>query len=270
MRLDAQPMSCSHAAASMRSAPAPRIGARLCARAANDLALIFGAIVPVAREHRLLAVAVQRTHHGDEGGAGMWPWPVAAVTRAVRAVRGLRPDRNPLRRATDRVEAIIVGVLVVAFLAGAPLAAVAAGHAVYSVGSRTAHVQQATWRQVPAVLVATAPAAGYRQSQVTVRASWTAPDGTRHAGAILAPPGTRAGRAVMVWVDTAGRLTGHPPLRLSQVRGQVVLATVLTALAVSLILLCTGLLAHAMLGRRRLAAWDVDWQVTEPQWTKGR
>jgi hypothetical protein len=170
----------------------------------------------------------------------------------------------------DRVEAIIMGGLVVAFLAGAPLAAVAAGHAVYDVGSRTARAQQVTWRQVPAVLAATAPAAGFRQYQVTVPASWTAPDGSRHVGTVLAPPGTRAGRAVMVWVDAAGRFTGYPPLQLAQVRGQAVLAAVLTPLAVGFILLGAGLLAHAVLGRRRLAAWDADWQVTEPHWTKGR
>jgi hypothetical protein len=74
----------------------------------------------------------------------------------------------------------------------------------------------------------------------------------------------------MVWVDAAGRFAGHPPLQLSQVRGQAVLATVLTPLVVGFIVLCAGLLAHAVLGRRRLAAWDTDWQVTEPQWTKGR
>ena len=44
----------------------------------------------------------------------------------------------------------------------------------------------------------------------------------------------------------------------------------LTALAVGFILLCTGLLSHAVLGRRRLAAWDADWLATGPQWTKGR
>ena len=170
----------------------------------------------------------------------------------------------------DRVEAMVAGGLVVAFLAGAPLAAVVAGHAVYGAGSRAAHAQQATWRQVPAVLAATAPAAEFRQYQVTVQASWTAPDGTRHAGTVLAPPGTRAGRAVMVWLDAAGRHTGHPPLQLPQVRGQAALATMLTPLVVGYILLCAGLLAHAVLGRRRLAAWDADWQVTEPQWTKGR
>jgi hypothetical protein len=175
-----------------------------------------------------------------------------------------------LRRTVDRVEALVAGGLVAVFLAGAPLAAVTAGHAVCSVGARTARAQQATWRRVPAVLLVTAPAAAFRQDRVIVAARWTAPDGMRHAGAVLAAPGTRAGRAVMVWVDAAGRLTGRSPLRLSQVRGQVILATVLTALAAGFIVLCAGLLAHAVLGRRRLAAWDADWLVTEPQWTKGR
>jgi hypothetical protein len=167
------------------------------------------------------------------------------------------------------VEAVVAGGLVAAFMAGAPLAAVAAGHAAYSIGSRTAHAQQAAWRQVPAVLLATAPAAGYRQYQVTVQAWWTTPDGTRHAGTVLAAPGAKAGCTVMVWADTAGRLTGGPPLQLSQVRGQAALVTMLTPLALGFILLCTGLVVHAVLGRRRLAAWDGDWQATEPQWTKG-
>ena len=200
----------------------------------------------------------------------MFRRPTVSATRAARAVRGLWPDRNPLRRTMDRVEAMVACGLAVAFLAGAPLAAVAARHAVYSAASRTAHAQQATWRQVPAVLTATAPPAGFRQDQVTAPARWTAADGTRHTGAVPAPPGTRAGHAVMVWVDAAGRLTGRPPLQLSQVRAQAALATMFTPLAAGFILLCTGLLVHAVLGRRRLAAWDTDWQVTEPQWTKGR
>jgi len=196
--------------------------------------------------------------------------PTVGGTRAARAVRGLRPDRNPLRRAMDRAEAIVAGGLVVALLAGAPLAAVAVGHAVYSTGSRAAQAQQATWRQVPAVLLASAPSPGLRQYLVTVQARWTAPDGARHADAVLAAPGTRAGRAVMVWVDAAGRLTGCPPLQQAQVRGQAVLAAMLTPLAAGFVLLSAGLLVHAMLGRRRLAAWDADWQITGPQWTKGR
>ena len=110
---------------------------------------------------------------------------------------------------------MIAGGLVVAFLAGAPLAAVAGGHAAYGSAARIAHAQQAAWHQVPAVLLATAPAARYRQDQVNAQARWTAPDGTWHTGTVLAPPGTRAGRVVMVWVDmAAGRpVTGRSSFR---------------------------------------------------------
>src|SRR6516162_6656333 len=44
-------------------------------------------------------------------------------------VRLWRPDGNPLRRTADRVEGVVIAVLVAAFLTGAPLAALAAGHA---------------------------------------------------------------------------------------------------------------------------------------------
>ena len=57
--------------------------------------------------------------------------PTVVATRAASALRGLWPDRNPLRWTIDRIEAVVVGGLVVAFLAGAPLAAVADGHAAY-------------------------------------------------------------------------------------------------------------------------------------------
>jgi len=65
------------------------------------------------------------------------------AARAMRVVRGLWPDRNPLRRRLDRVEGVVVGGLAVAFLAGAPLAAAAGGHLTYMYGARTAHTQQA-------------------------------------------------------------------------------------------------------------------------------
>ena len=69
----------------------------------------------------------------------------------------------------DRVEAVVAGGLAVAFLARAPLAAIAAGHVAYSVGSGNAQSQQATWRQMSAVLAVTAPTSGFRQYQATVQ-----------------------------------------------------------------------------------------------------
>jgi hypothetical protein len=70
----------------------------------------------------------------------------------------------------------------------------------------------------------------------------------------------------MVWADAAGRLTG-PPL---QVRGQAFLAAVLAPVLLGEMLLAAGQLAHFLLGRRRLAAWDAAWRATGPQWTRQR
>jgi hypothetical protein len=162
-----------------------------------------------------------------------------------------------------------MGGLAIAFLAAAPLAATAAWHTVYSMGSRTARTQQAAWHQVPAVPLTTVPASGYGQYGATVRARWTAPDGSGHTGTIPVPRGATAGRKVPVWVDAAGRLTG-PPLQVSQVQRQAALAAMLAPIVAGLVLLCAGQLAHGVLARRRLAAWDADWRATGPQWTRRR
>jgi hypothetical protein len=183
---------------------------------------------------------------------------------AARAVRGLWPDRNPLRRTLDRVAAVVAGGLVAVFLAGAPLAALTTGHAVYRTWSRTADAQQAAWHQVPAVLLAAVPASGSGDGQVPAR--WRAPDGRKRTGTVPAPSGAAAGHTVAVWVDAAGQPTG-PPVALSQVRAIAALAAALACIAVGFLVACVGLLARSMLGQRRLAAWDADWQATEPQWT---
>lgn len=187
------------------------------------------------------------------------------VARIALVVRGLWPDHNPLRRRLDRIEAAVVGGLVVAFLVGAPVAALMAKSLAWHGASRAASAEQ-SWREVPAVLLATVPKSG----EATVRAAWTAPDGTRHRGAIMATPGTRIGSQVKVWVDASGRLTGRAPLQAWQVQAQAMLAAVLAPAVLLVLLVCTGRLAHLQLGHRRLAAWDADWRATGPQWTRQR
>jgi hypothetical protein len=186
--------------------------------------------------------------------------------QAARAVRGLWPDRNRLRRTLDRIEAAIVSGLAVAFLAGAPAAAVAAEHSAYSAAARTAYAQR-SWHQTSAVLLASAPSSWHSKYGAPARVRWSAPDGTRRTGTVSVSWGAKAGSSAMVWVDASGRLTG-PPLRLSQARGQAVLAAVLAPIVLGLLLLCAGGLAHLALDRRRIAAWDFDWQLTEPRWTR--
>jgi hypothetical protein len=161
----------------------------------------------------------------------------------------------------------------VTFLVGAPIAALAAGWWAQAAASQVARAQHASWRQVSAVLVAGAPGAmdvGYgAAAPPEARARWTAPDGTARRGYVLVPVGTQAGRTVRIWVDRAGWQTG-PPLRPDQVAGQTVLAMVVALFTLGAVLVCAGALGLQAVDRRRLAAWDAEWQTTGPQWTSLR
>jgi len=186
-------------------------------------------------------------------------------TRLGRLARGLRLDRNPLRRGSDRAETAMLGVLLAAFLAGAPFAAHAAGSWTYATSIREAQVQQATLRQVPATLLQAAPSNISNEAN----ARWKAPDGQVRTGQIFAPSGAPAGSTVMVWVNQAGQLTDSP-LQTSQVTGRADMARALAVAALAAVLGIVGLVSRWALDRRRLTAWDAEWLATEPRWSSRR
>jgi len=189
-----------------------------------------------------------------------------------RVLRGLRLDRNPLRRTTDRVETCLLAGLFVAAAAAAPFAAAAASHVAYANGLRAEHAQVASGHQVPAVL--TQPAAGAINgytvmSLVPVQAVWTSVTGVRQSGQVLAPADSPKGVSVTVWTDAAGGLIS-PPLQPSQVSEQSQLAAIGAVGAVAVGWLCATALAHYVLNKRRMAAWDADWIVTSRAWNRQR
>lgn len=179
--------------------------------------------------------------------------------------RELRPDRNPLRRACDRAEAGVLAVVIAVFLVAVPLAAVITGGGTYAAGLRAERAEQAAWREVPAVLLAAAPASGYDAT----RAAWTAPDGARRAGPVTAPAGTPAGHTVRLWVDASGQPTGQP-LQPDDVISRAATMAVVAASGAAAALLGTAAAARWALFRRRLAAWDSEWRITGPRWTSLR
>jgi hypothetical protein len=65
-----------------------------------------------------LAIGAGPADRGGGGKARMRRRLAVVAARATRVVRGLSPDRNPLRRTVDRVEGVLMGGLAVAFLAG--------------------------------------------------------------------------------------------------------------------------------------------------------
>ena len=185
-----------------------------------------------------------------------------------RMVRGARPDRNPLRRRTDRVETCLLAGLFVASATAAPFAALAASHAAYSGALRAQQAQLAARHQTNAVLTEKAGSAisGYSLSaMVPATATWTSVTNVTRSGDVLAPAGSPKGTAVTVWTDAAGDLVS-PPMAASQVTGQGQLAAIGAVSGIAVLFLAEAAVIRHVLYRRRMAAWDADWLVTERTW----
>lgn len=182
----------------------------------------------------------------------------------------MRPDRNPLRRASDRLEAFLLAGSIMTALAAAPFAVPAAAAASHNAAASAQAAERATRHQVRAVLLQRAAEAGdgyATDSQVLAQASWRAPDGTPRGGQVMAPAGATKGSPVLVWTDPAGRLAG-PPLSDGQIAGQADLAGVAAAGGLVLLVLCEAVIIRRTLDRRRMAAWDADWAVTARMWNR--
>lgn len=181
--------------------------------------------------------------------------PMGRMTPLARAIRGLWPDRNPLRRSSDRVEAGMVAMLIMAFVVGAPLIALMAWRLTLSATFTTAQAQQAGWRQVSAELLADAPGSGYTDPPVP--ATWTAPDGAVRTGVVYPKAGARAGTRTPLWVNAAGQ-QGKQPVTTGQATGQADVIAVITGPLWGMLLLVAGLLGHGWIDARRMASWDAD------------
>ena len=186
--------------------------------------------------------------------------------RWLRFIRGRRLDRNPLRRASDRAETVILAGLVTAFLAGAPFAVQAGGNLAHD-GARHVQVQQlATRSHVTATTLETMPLQSqFRDALFTrpvVEASWAMRDGKTTFGEVPVPFGTPAGARERVWITAGGKIA-DPPLTYGQVTSLTQLGEVSSAIGVLALLVIACALARKELDRRRYAGWDADWKGTD-------
>jgi hypothetical protein len=186
-----------------------------------------------------------------------------------RFLRGRRPDRNPLRRRSDRLETTILILLLITICASAPFLAVAASGWENSVSLRELRVQQATCREVKATLLVDAHDTGeYPFLNAAAELRWTAPDGRTVTGNLRVPAGTKAGAVIWIWTNASGQVI--TPLRQTEIPGRDDLAATAAVATLVTIALITGLTVRLTMHRRRLTAWGIDWMATEPRWNTRR
>lgn len=190
------------------------------------------------------------------------------TSRFARLIRGWRLDRNPLRRPSDRAEAVIVFWLLVAFAVIAPLTARAAAAWAHAVAEHTRVSALATRYEVTAITLEKAPPPRRTlMTQPQVDAAWIAPDGRHRTGQVQVPAGTQQGSSERIWVDGAGDPVA-PPLPAAKVAGLADRAACAAiALLIGLFLITVSVIKR-VIDRKRLAAWDAEWTVTGPRWTR--
>lgn len=211
---------------------------------------------------------------------GSVPAGVVWLRRVPRAAaRRLALDRNPLRRRRDRIR-VWAGVAAVILMAvTAPLVARPVMGHVHQASMRLS-AQQASHRyRVSAFLLreakpvsktfaASMAGAGVSgPTSVNVPARWRGPDGRPHLGTVKVDHHVPAGQAVPIWLDGGGRVT-TAPLTGSQANGRSVSAG--SAAAVISVVAIGGayLLFRRWLDRMSATAWELQWAVLAPQWTR--
>jgi hypothetical protein len=189
-----------------------------------------------------------------------------------KLTRRLGRDSNPLRRRSDVIDAWLVPVAVVVFLAICPLVLTLTGSWMRAANASERQAQ-ATWHSVTATLLQ--PVAGPQQAahgqnswSTWTPARWTE-NGALRTADVPARSGSTAGSKVTVWLDPAGRVH-MPPLTTSQASDRVVIARVIALAVLAVLLAIMTLVARRVLDRRRLAGWESAWLSVGPTWSRHR
>ncbi|MER8223853.1 hypothetical protein ABTZ58_25325 [Streptomyces sp. NPDC094143] len=186
------------------------------------------------------------------------------------SVRWWRWRRNALKRRVDVVEAWVVLAGWVCALLGGVGGGLMAADAVERAVAR----QRAESRPVLAVLVEDAPGPSPARSasdhRVWGTVRWTAPDGSAQRDEARVPPRAPAGSTIPVWVDRSGDLT-PAPVSDGEAWLHTALGGTLAGSSTAAALLGAARLARFSLDRRRMAAWEADWERLDARrgWTTG-
>jgi hypothetical protein len=179
-------------------------------------------------------------------------------------------DGNPLRRRSDRLERLLLPVVVAAFVVLSPLVILMTGAVVRADNAAEQQAQRA-WHQVSAVVAESVPGPEYPDNGANSWTVWTdarwTQDGQVHVARVPVPSRTRAGSTVTVWLNRAGAVQSLP-LTTATARDRVMVATVITVAALAALLAGIGAVGRVILHRRRLASWGTGWQAVEPEWSR--
>jgi len=191
-----------------------------------------------------------------------------ATRRLPRLVRWLA-GRNALRRPVDRIEGAVLVVLSAALLVAVAVAALLGMHTYQSQRAASASLRPAV-----AVLIQAGPIYVSPAYIGQAEARWRDRGGGEGSGVLttVSTPdivGAAAGARIPVWLDRSGQPAAPPGGQVAMILNALAEAAAAAGGAAVALLICYTLCRLA-LDRRRLAAWESAWSLTEPRWTTRR
>ena len=189
-------------------------------------------------------------------------------------VRSRRRRHNPLRRRSDVVAKWTALAVALLLIVGAPAAGAVAGLWAHDQARTIAAAQRVDRHRVHAQVIGNPPVGtpsvkdtGPRSVPVTVR--WTKPGDGPHTATVEVPAGTARGEVVDVWLDAKGRSVDAPADEVAVWQHTVTVGVWVAGGVAGLVLLASAVTRRVAL-RHRLAEWERDWALTEPEWTRRR
>ncbi|MBT0771883.1 hypothetical protein KIH74_23275 [Kineosporia sp. J2-2] len=174
------------------------------------------------------------------------------------AVRpGFGRQRNPLRRRSDRAQAMSALAAVLLLVAVVPVA-VALSVGTWRHYSAVSENEQATRHLVSATVTTSDPETKLARSHLATL-SWSYPDQVRHTGQIAVTQTTETGDLVPIWVTDSGQMVSAPMTTLNVWLDTLGLGLGLT-FAAGLIGLVWYRLSRLWLDHRRTHALDTEWR----------
>lgn len=179
--------------------------------------------------------------------------------------------RNPLRRQSDRLETVLLWSALIVALLMIPIGA-AVGNGVRDTLDASTARQRAALHEVQAQ---TLESAEHEVPSVpgdvltVVQVGYVDLHGTERQGYTSVVRGTKDGTETTVWLDGSGNIVAAPRST-SDDAAFGASAGIATVFGSWLLLWGLFRLARIPLDRRRLRAWEAEWNTIAPRWLRGQ
>lgn len=188
---------------------------------------------------------------------------------ALRLRRLIHPGGNPLARGSDRLEGLLLALVLTAPLLALPVSVVV-GAQTHAEQFREARHQVRSRTPVTAVLleesVSEVPNIRGTTAVSETPAYWHSPEGVLRTGTVAAEVGTPAREGVRIWVNERGEKVPSPLSRGGALREGLAAAA---SLWLAILFGCVGLFwgSRCLLDRVRRRSWHREWEMFGPLWS---